>query len=282
MKASRTIIKGLMPICFLFAINNTYANNLTVAAGQEASLPAGKHRIQYSRLILKSGASLVIPESYSGKRLILRADHFEAEKGAKIHQYFSKRAAQGRHGSQGRQPDYGETGGPGGNGGVGVTGKPTVDLRLELGIARLEAATILLRSQAGGHGGNGGKGGIGGGASCNQGEDGGNGGRGGRGGAGGPPGPAGPLAVVWWPVGADVPSFRSDQPVGLTVVLQTGQGGWGGPAGQGGDGHGGRSCGWPVSDRTAGSPGPHGQPGQAWSGMGQYHSITFQRREMAP
>lgn len=266
---------AVLTVCHPLLTTAVAADELSIARDQEYTLPAGKTFIHYDKLTLESNASLVIPEST--RSLTLRADYFVAEKGAKIFQFFARRAPQGAQGPQGAQPDYGDTGHAGGDGQTGTQGQDSVDLTLQLGIARLDTTTILLRSQAGGHGGKGGKGG---GASCGQNKRGGNGGQGGRGGTGGAPGAAGPLSLIWWPVEHPVPHYRSGQPVGLTVVLQTGEGGWGGSPGDGGDGHGGKAC-FPVGKKGGGSPGPHGTHGQAYTGDSVYQGVSFERRELA-
>lgn len=255
---------AVLTVCHPLLTTAVAADELSIARDQEYTLPAGKTFIHYDKLTLESNASLVIPEST--RSLTLRADYFVAEKGAKIFQFFARRAPQGAQGPQGAQPDYGDTGHAGGDGQTGTQGQDSVDLTLQLGIARLDTTTILLRSQAGG------KGGKGGGASCGQNKRGGNGGQGGRGGTGGAPGAAGPLSLIWWPVEHPVPHYRSGQPVGLTVVLQTGEGGWGGSPGDGGDGHGGKAC-FPVGKKGGGSPGPHGTHGQAYTGDSVYQGV---------
>lgn len=276
---NKTLFPALAALLLLPLANASVADSLRVQQGQQFTLPAGQSKIHYRELVLEADASLVIPESYGGQTLTLRADRFEASRGAKILQYFKSRAAQGAQGGQGAQPGYGGTGFPGGNGQPGQKGADTVRLNLELGIAKLAETTVLLRSQAGGHGGRGGKGGIGGGPSCNEGEDGGDGGRGGTGGPGAAPGAVGPVNVVWWPVGTAVAHFHNGQPLGLAVSLQAGEGGWGGPSGPGGDGHGGKDC-FIASDRGSGSPGPAGKQGEPYRGMPSYLPVVFERREL--
>lgn len=253
-------------------------------------MPAGLDRLDYDLLRIEANGSLVIPESYAGRKLTVRANRFEAFGGTRLYQVFSNRARTGGTGGPGLQPDYGQTGGEGGSGGRGIAGTDTVELTLELGIAKLGDFTLLLRSQAGGHGGRGGKGGLGGGSRCGlskgNGDPGGSGGPGGAGGDGAAPGNIRPLTLRWWPVGSHIPHFRSGQPVQLDVILQSGQGGWGGPQGVPGNGHGGKGCGcafgkctWDMPSGSAGTV--FGAPGKPYPETGALAQPRFEALEFA-
>jgi hypothetical protein len=255
-------------------------DELRVPANQSVTLPVGLSTLRYKRLILEQNASLFIPEQT--RKLTLRAEYFVAESGSRIVQYATQRARMGVTGYQGAQPGYGATGGTGGEGAAGAAGLDSVDLTLQLGIAKLDKATIMLVSQAGGTGGKGGTGGVGGGASCSGPRtDGGAGGTGGRGGAGGAPGAVGPVRLSWWPVADPIPDFSSGQPIGLLVILQAGEPGWSGPGGDGGTGAGGKDC-FLMAGMGNGPSGGAGPQGAPWTKPAQYRDVQFDRQEIAP
>ncbi|MBD8625758.1 hypothetical protein IFT64_02280 [Oxalobacteraceae sp. CFBP 8753] len=255
-------------------------DELKVSANQSHILPAGVSALSYKRLILEQNASLFIPEQT--RELTLRADYFVAESGARILQYAAQRARTGAQGSRGAQPGTGEQGGIGGEGSAGAAGRDSVDLTLQLGIARIDKTTIMLVSQAGGNGGKGGTGGFGGSSACTSPRtNGGAGGTGGRGGVGGAPGAVGPIRVSWWPVGDTIPYFSSGQPVGLSVVLQAGESGWGGMGGDGGTGAEGKSC-FLLDGVGNGPGGSGGAQGAPWTKKPQYREVEFGRLEVAP
>lgn len=274
--------------CLLLFEESAKAADLIVPPGARVEIPSEQTQQVYDLLKIGRSGSLVIPESYSGRSLTLRVKRFEAEADTKIFQVIEHRAAQGPHGVQGSQPDFGQTGLKGHQGGDGQAGKDTVRLTLELGIARLEGLTILLRSQAGGHGGQGGKGGVGGGSQCGPPrKSGGNGGEGGDGGPGGRPGAVQPLKVKWWPVNGTVPHYSSGQPVMLGLQLQSGQGGGGGPRGQPGNGHRGRNCGCTLIgcayEAHAGNGGTvWGAGGAQYISSGAIYQPVFERLEFLP
>ena len=275
----------LASAALLFFATIAQASELIVPEGGRVELPAGLAEIEYEFLSIGTNASLVIPQSYADKSLTVRVSRFEASQGSAIYQMFDRRAKMGGQGGQGEQPDYGQKGRKGGIGSPGSEGADTVQLTLELGIAALDGLTIVLRSQAGGHGGRGGKGGLGGGSRCglsrSNGDPGGDGGIGGDGGPGAAPGNVRPLTVRWWPVGSVIPHFRNGQPVRMSLNLQSGQGGWGGPAGIPGNGHGGRRCGcvfgecaWKMPSGAAGTE--FGTPGKPYAAAGAITQPQFQ------
>lgn len=238
---------------------------IVVTSGQSKIIYLGEARkigdkeylLELDEVYLHDNASLVLDQSFSGKKLTLLIKDFVAVGWTQIiHSLTAEpvktprdmsytippKAGNGSNGpGPAGQPEYSVAGKIGHQGGPGKNGRDSVELHLKLGIRKLDHLTILLMSESGGDGGTGGEGQSGGGASCYHG-DAGQSGAGGKGGTAGFPGNIQDLTIEWWektPIYHDL----GGMPLGMDIMTLVGFSGYPGNGGKGGPQLAGRECG---------------------------------------